>query len=308
MSLFSTESTVIYTDGHLRKLSDVRVSPWDQGFLYGASLFATFPVEWDGTVPFWESHRQRLLTNCQSLGITPPPTFFLHNSLISRKQILAELLRRNHLSQGRVVSRYRISAGECGPGLPASASYPGPREFLDLRIAPSVAPDTPATLHCLKTVREHGEITSRMKSGAYLNSLVAHREGFLQGLRFPDEGLLLDSRGNVSEGVTSNVFWINRGVLHTPGPETGCYPGTVREWILEYARINDVPFEEGGFPLDSILQAEAVFLTNATRGLFPMDKLLHGSTEICLPNAHPLFRSLRRAWLKAREQSLTSAK
>lgn len=309
MSLFFHEQTQLYVDGHFRKLADVRLSPYDQGFLYGASVFATFPIEPDGNVPFWDQHRERLKAACTRLGIIPREGFFLRQPALRRTQILAELLRRNHAAPEGAIGRYRITAGEAGPGLPTTPTYPEPHDFLDLR--PFPAPEMrarPAVLHLLKTIRDHGESAPRMKAGAYLNTLLAHREAISREIRFPDEGLLLDDQGYLSEGVTSNIFWISGQTLFTPSLATGCLPGTTREWVIDYARAADIDLQEGTFRMEDLPgRAQAAFLTNSVRGLHPVVRVEGDGVQpaLSLDPENTLLRNLRRAWKKARSLSLS---
>jgi branched-subunit amino acid aminotransferase/4-amino-4-deoxychorismate lyase len=66
----------------------------------------------------------------------------------------------------------------------------------------------------------------------------------------------------------SNVFWVKGGRLFTPGLNTGCLPGTTRDFILE-----SLDCEEAEAGPDVLLEAEAVYLTSAGLGIVAAARL-----------------------------------
>ncbi len=84
----------------------------------------------------------------------------------------------------------------------------------------------------------------------------ASREGF-------DDVLFLNLRGEVTEGAIGNVFVEKDGRWFTPPIECGLLAGVYRRHLLS-ARSE---IEERVLSLDDLRNADAVYLTNAVRGL-----------------------------------------
>jgi para-aminobenzoate synthetase / 4-amino-4-deoxychorismate lyase len=84
----------------------------------------------------------------------------------------------------------------------------------------------------------------------------ASRKGF-------DDVLFLNLRGEVTEGAISNVFIEKNGSWFTPPIECGLLAGVYRRHLLE----TRPEIEERVLTLDDLRGADAIYLTNAVRGL-----------------------------------------
>ncbi len=89
------------------------------------------------------------------------------------------------------------------------------------------------------------------------------REGF-------DEALLINRKGEVTEGTFTNVFIKKGGTLYTPPVKCGLLPGVLREHLLRTGAV-----QERVLYLQDILQAEKVFMGNSVRGLLDSDVVCH---------------------------------
>jgi 4-amino-4-deoxychorismate lyase len=76
------------------------------------------------------------------------------------------------------------------------------------------------------------------------------------------EVILLNEHRQVASGGRGNIFWRRGERLFTPGHESGCRRGVVRGFVLARREV-----EEGSFPLDDLLEADEIFLTNSMRGI-----------------------------------------
>ena len=70
-------------------------------------------------------------------------------------------------------------------------------------------------------------------------------------------------RSEVTEGAISNIFIEKNGCWFTPPVECGLLPGVFRRHMLETRS----EIEEKVLHLDDLKAADAVYLTNAVRGL-----------------------------------------
>jgi len=89
----------------------------------------------------------------------------------------------------------------------------------------------------------------------------------------PTRALMCDLEGHVSEGATSNLFFVRDGELFTPTIDGPVLPGITREIVLELAAEDGTPTREGRYELADVLEADEAFLTNRTWELRPIATL-----------------------------------
>jgi len=80
-----------------------------------------------------------------------------------------------------------------------------------------------------------------------------------------DDVLFLNLRGEVTEGAIHNIFIEKDGRLFTPPIDSGLLPGVHRRYILE----TQSNVEERVLYPNGLRQADAIYLSNAVRGLLP---------------------------------------
>lgn len=88
--------------------------------------------------------------------------------------------------------------------------------------------------------------------------------------RGADEGLWLNTRAQLAEGCTSNLFIVHQRRLFTPGPRDGILPGVIRALVLTIARGLSLHVHEGRIRLQRLEQAQEAFLTSSLRGVRPL--------------------------------------
>jgi branched-chain amino acid aminotransferase len=113
----------------------------------------------------------------------------------------------------------------------------------------------------------------------------ARRRGF-------DEILLLDERGCVAEGPTTNVFLVDaEGWLRTPG-ERHVLLGVTRAAILEIAKHDGIPVAECDVWPEDLLAAREVFLTGTSAVVWPVESV--DGHAVGSGGAGPLSLQLKR--------------
>jgi len=85
------------------------------------------------------------------------------------------------------------------------------------------------------------------------------------------EHLLLDTRGNVLEGTSSNIYLVSKGVVRTS--QVDMLAGITRLFVLRLCRELDLPVRLEAPPLSEVLLADEAFLSSSTRGLVPVVSL-----------------------------------
>lgn len=123
-----------------------------------------------------------------------------------------------------------------------------------------------------------GDKLSRYKTLNKLPNILARMEAEEQEA---DEALLLNTRGEVTEGSSSNLFWVEKGVVFTTPLEAGLLPGVTRKTVLEICEKLRISRKERSIFPEELNQMEGVFLTVTTRGV----------VEVMMFEIHTLSRS-----------------
>ncbi|MDX6749453.1 aminotransferase class IV [Geminicoccaceae bacterium 1502E] len=110
-------------------------------------------------------------------------------------------------------------------------------------------------------------LTPRAKTHNYLNLLVAEHEVHSQ-----DPGawaVLLDTDGNLSEGLGSNIFVVRDGVVLTPH-ERMVLPGVSRQTAIDLAREQGLEVREADIDLYDAYNADEIFITSTSFCICPV--------------------------------------
>jgi branched-chain amino acid aminotransferase len=94
--------------------------------------------------------------------------------------------------------------------------------------------------------------------GQYINSARAVTEAQKRGF---DEAILLNQRGEVSEGSGENIFVVKNGGLLTNGIEADILMGVTRDSILQIAQDLKIPARVGTLTMNDLLTADELFFT-----------------------------------------------
>jgi branched-chain amino acid aminotransferase len=133
---------------------------------------------------------------------------------------------------------------------------------------------SPLRLTLFEAEKKNVGLLSNLKTNNYLLNLVSLQFAKDKGF---DDALYLNSRGNICEASSSNIFMIQKGVLFTPALSQGCVAGTKRRELLEKLPKEGFQIEETIITKDMVFEMEEIFLTNAIRGIMPV---------ICIDNTY----------------------
>lgn len=272
--------TYCFFNGKYMPSEEMRISPFDHGFLYGVGFFETFRT-YEGKVFLFKAHMDRLREALLEYRIEMPYT---------DEAILEAVGKLDHLSGGTDgYFRLNVSAGVHDIGLSPS-EYKEPNVIL-FRKELSVAPrGTEKEAVFLQTPRNLPESGVRRKSHNFLNNVRGRLE--LPSLK-EKEGIFLTKEGYVAEGVTSNVFWMKDGELFTPSIDTGILPGTTRAYMIQLANEIGIAVHEGCFDKKEVENADEAFVSNAVQEIVPLrkigDRLFPGASGVYYENLHGLY-------------------
>jgi len=84
------------------------------------------------------------------------------------------------------------------------------------------------------------------------------------------EAILVSAEGIVTEGASTNVFAVMKGVVTTHPCDNHILPGITRRIVLELCRANGLAAAEKAFTADALRAADEVFLTGTTADVCPV--------------------------------------
>jgi branched-chain amino acid aminotransferase len=251
-------------EGRLVPPEQATVSVLDRGFLYGDSVYEVMRTY--GGRPFEvDRHLARMERTAQRIDLSLPP----------RETIVRELLRTleaagNPESYARIV----ISRGTGEFGLSPFLAR-GHRMVVIVRpliVPPEEQYERGLQMAIAKTRRNPPQaLDPALKTGNYLNNILALREAHEAGA---DDAILLDLRGRVTEGTTSNVFFVQRGVLVTPPLALGMLEGVTRAIFIGIAREEGFILREEPHGPEALAAADEVFMTSTLREAMPVTSLV----------------------------------
>lgn len=225
------------------------ISAEDRGFQYGDGLFETALLA-GGRVRFLDDHLRRLFAGCVRLGIAAPEEPTLRSEIA---QVTA--------GAGRGVLKIIVTRGSGGRGYrPSVATSTRVVALHPIHQAPQGA----LRLRWCDTRLGRNARLAGIKHLNRLEQVLAQSE-WQEGEA--DEGLMLDTEGEVVCATSANVFAVRDGALVTPDLRFCGVHGVMRAQVLKAAaRLRLAASEEPLWPHD-LEAASEVFITNAVRGV-----------------------------------------
>ena len=249
----------------IRPGETVALHPECSGFAHGFGLFETLRLR-AGRLELWEAHWQRLAQSAQGLKIAhsyrPEEALeavkLLAKELPDDATIKLSLLREGNDSKLFVYSRPLV---------------PAPEQI-------GLLMDWPGRINEASPLAAH-------KTHNYLENMLVLDAAYAAGCY---DGLRLNTKGQVAEGAISNLFFYREGVWNTPGLDCGLLPGVMREALLQV-----LPVKQGQYLPEVVLSAEALFLSNSTIGLQPVERLCTAGRERALSSGnHECYEPVRQ--------------
>ena len=240
-------------DGKRVSKSHAKISVFDNSLFYADGLFETF-MALDDNIVFLEDHLKRLQKGAELINLKIP---------VSDKTLAIWLNQTNQLNPSPTKKiRLTITAGESGfwagkTGKPRViiivTDYHIPTHSFRLTVSPYRI-DHASPFRNVKTLSFIIEMTSRKQ--AYSSKF--------------DDSILLSRDGYVAETTSANIFWIKKGILHTPPLEAGCLEGMIRKHTIEIAKLHNIPIVEKRARLNTLLKADEIFVSSSLKLIIPV--------------------------------------
>jgi len=250
----------VYANGDFVPQDQAVTSIYDHGFLYGDGVFEGIRA-YNGRVFRLDEHIDRLYDSAMAIMLDIPL------SKDEMKQAILETLRVNNLVDAYI--RPIVSRGIGDLGLDPR-KCPMPNVFIISQPWGAMYGDLydKGLSAVTVTVRRNApeSLSPNIKSMNYLNNILAKIEANHKG---GDEAIILDVRGNISEGSGDNIFIIKNGTISTPQVMNNLR-GITRAAAIEIAQDLGYPMRETDLGLFDLYTADEVFVTGTAAEIAPI--------------------------------------
>lgn len=238
---------------------EARFSAVSSAALYGRGVFTTLAV-YRSTPFLWENHWRRLVENSERIGLDL--TGYEEANIL---RSIKETVHKNGFENARVRLTFFDTSSSPIWKTESRAKTSLLIQAADFRVFPD---------HLELTVSPFS-VNSRsplagIKSCSYLEHILAFEAAGKDGF---DEAVRLNEFGVVTSASLANIFWINKKELFTPALETGCLPGTTREFVIGLATENGFSVDEVKADLTELLSADEIFLTSSGIGIADVSRI-----------------------------------
>jgi branched-chain amino acid aminotransferase len=253
-----------YIDGAYVPLADAKISVRDFGLTHADVTYDVLHV-WKGSFFRLEDHLDRFARSLSGMRLDPG---------LSRDEIhaiLAELVRRSGFADALLFfacTRGQPPLGSRDPALSVNTFFAHVQPLV-LRGSPSEM-QRGLSLQISETVKRipSDSVDPTMKNmhwGDFTRALfLAKDAGF-------DTVVLTAHDGNIAEGPGFNIFALTGGELISP--DRNVLEGVSRKTMLELADMLGVPARLGQLSPQALRDADEVFITSTSCGLFPVTRV-----------------------------------
>lgn len=276
--------TIHFCQGHFCTTQELRIHPHDLGFLRAYGVFDFAPV-YAGTPFRLREHLERLLESAVQVSIDPPHTLF------EMEELTSLLLEKNPELTGGF--RYILTGGSYQSDTLLPASEP------QLMILTELAPnETPKSIQVVTSTVMRA--LPQVKTTNYLPAVMGMQKAQKQGFQ---DALYVNEKGELLEGMTSNLFFVKGGKLYTDDSDQ-IIKGVTRSVLLDIAK-DLMPIELRSITLAELTNCEEAFFTSSTKDLLPIVQI--DEQVIGQGSSGPWTLCLRSHFLQQRSREMSHA-
>jgi len=255
------DARVVMIDGSIVAPEHAVVSVYDRGFLYGDSVFETLR-SYQGRPFASRSHIDRLFLSARKVRIQMPV------SEVELEREVETVVETFGTTDAAV--RIQVTRGLGPLGLSTAEAK---KPLLVILASPVHPPSLADYQNGIGVVIVRTERTADntpaagAKVGNYLVSVMAMEQAQAAGAK---EAIIVDGRGRVLEGTTSNVFVVHGGTVLTPPESVGILPGITRKLLIDVACELEMPVKITTLTTGDLLSADEVFISSTVREVLPV--------------------------------------
>ena len=276
-------TTKINVNGDIQDVAFISVL--DHGFLFGDSVYEVI-CTFQGKPYFQDEHLKRLYASASGISLEMP-----YDQKWIKTQIQTTLdFADNPESYIRIIVTRGVGDLDIDP-----SSCFKPNLIIVVKNIPQISGENyekgiPVALVSIKR-NSRDALDPAVKTGNYLNNVLARVEAQKMGAV---DAIMVNSWGQLTEGTTSNLFFVREGRLLTPKKDCGILSGITRDKIIQLAHENGMPLEEGVWPGEELLKAEEIFLSGTVKRVMPVSILDNRPVGIGKPG--PITQKMMRLY------------
>ncbi|WDL98024.1 aminotransferase class IV [Alicyclobacillus sp. ALC3] len=244
-----------YLNGEFQSPDSAVVPIDERGHNFGDGVYEVLRV-YGGRAFLSDWHFERLERSLRAIAIDNPHT------RAEWARLMNEAIRRSGEAQALVYLQVTRGFATRSHGFPQVR----PSVSMTVRKVSEKAPSAHGTLLCLPDER-WGNVwvkTINLLPNVIAKE-VAHRAG-------ADEALLVRN-GEVTEGSSSNAWFVRDGVIWTAPADRYILAGVTRRLVLQLAEELGLTVREQRLPLDDLKDVDEVFITGTTSEVQPIHKV-----------------------------------
>ncbi|MGF1698846.1 aminodeoxychorismate lyase [Photobacterium makurazakiensis] len=238
-----------------------QIAVTDRAIQYGDGCFTTMLVE-QGQVQLWPFHLERLKKTVRAFSLAEPDWSKVEANVLG--------LAQRYPEKGGI--KVLISRGSGGRGYSTQGC----------QLTQVVVSDFAWPAHyeqwqqagiTLGVCQQRLSISPMLAGHKHLNRLeqvLLKQE--TERLGFQD-AVVLDANGCVMESVASNIFWRIGQTVYTPLLDLSGVHGVMRRHVIEIINALGYCLEFVKTPLERLLCADEIFITNALMALVPVNEI-----------------------------------
>jgi D-alanine transaminase len=274
--------SVAILNGEFIDRSLAKVDIEDRGYQFGDGIYEVIRV-YNGKMFAAAKHLERLVECAEKINLVLP------YGITEIQEKLTTLIAKNHLVSGIVYMQFSRGVAPRNHAYPIQSTVASfvaytkeiQRPLENLRVgAKAVLVEDIRWLHCdIKSLNLLGNLMAKQRaveSGCY--EAILHREE------------------DVTEGSSSNISIIKNGTLYTHPADMFILNGITRQLMLSICQSTGIPFEETGFTVQELLDADEVILSSTTSEITPIvevsnKKIANGKPGSITVRLQELFES-----------------
>ena len=260
---FDDRDGVIWYDGVMVPWREAKLHVLSHGLHYASGVFEGERA-YSGNIFKLRAHTERLIASAAILGFRIPYTAeeidAACNAVVAANGLTDAYVRP---IAWRGSEQLSVSAQHTKIHF-AIATWAWPNLFGDNRMKG-------VRLGMAEWKRPHPETapTASKAAGLYMIGTLSKHKAEAAGF---DDALMLDWRGQVSEGTGANVFFVIDGELHTPAPD--CFlNGITRRTVMSIARRHQIKVVERAIMPEEMKRASEVFLAGTAAEVTPVRQI-----------------------------------
>ena len=225
----------------------------DEGFLFGLGAFETIAVE-NGKPLFLEQHLNRIEKAADFLGLGSCRQRGLTEEKIEEYLDMYDISLKKHEALKVILSAENM--------------------FFQMRNNPYVEESYTQGLRAEISKVRRNETSPLVyhKTLNYGDCILEKRAAMAAGIH---EMIFINTKGQISEGTVSNIFFVRKNTVYTPQLSCGLLPGILRSYIMERFPVTETII----YP-DELVYYDECFVTNSLMGIMPVKQL----GNICFPH------------------------